>query len=142
MNCFVPAFVVIVSVHTSVAVAGGVGPLYVTVTGSASHSFNVTAMAGGIAGPNTKFAHPGCAGFVAIPVTVSGAVPLLMICIVCGADGVSLGGTGGMAAGLPGLNVAVNVLNAIGFVLNTGTAAGLTVRPFGDVSVHPVVALV
>ena len=87
----------------------------------------------------TKFPHPAPP---TIPVIISGAVPLFTICSVCGEDGVSLAVVGGTAAGLPGVNVAVNVWNAIGFVKSTGTGAGVMVIPFVAVSVHPVVALV
>ena len=137
---FVPAFVVIVSVHVSVV--GVVWPLYVTMIGNASHWFSVTV--GGTGGAATaKCAQPEPAPFVCvIAVMFSGAVPLFTRLMFCGDDAVTeVPGNGGAGAEA-GVIDAVNGANAFGFTKRIGVVGGFTVRPFGEVSVQPVTALV
>lgn len=146
-----PAFVPIVMLHVSldgdgtvVALAAGVGPLYVAVIVAASQGFSDVPAAG------RATVH--CAPHVLDAlVTVSGAAPPFTTRRFCGADGVTVAGlvsvvTFGVTVvsvvNVAAVNFAENVVNAAGLSIRIGVAGGSTTRPLVKVSVQLVVMLV
>ena len=115
-------------------------PLYEAVMAAVSHVFSVVPASVVTGGLILKRAQP--APLVDAAVMLSGATPVFASVSVCGADGVTVVVVTGGVPVVVVVIVARNGPNCVGDELNTAVFGGVTVNPFGNVFVHPVVKLV